>query len=188
MKAIGIVGSPRKDGNTEIITRHALKAIEEEGIETELIRLTGLDIRPCNACMACQNEETCPIADDLLPIYAKMKVANAIILASPVYYGSATALLKALMERTGYIATHNGRLFEGKVGGPLVVARRSSQYFTSAQLSFWFHVLGFFMPGSIHSNISFGRDKGDVENDQEGLSTARDFGKNIAFLIKKLRT
>jgi len=117
-----------------------------------------------------------------------MKAADAIILTSPVYYGSATALLKALMERTGYIATHNGRPFEGKVGGPFVVARRSGQYFTSAQLSFWFHVQGFFMPGSIHSNISFGRDKGDVENDQEGLSTARNFGKNIAFLIKKLRT
>jgi len=188
MKAIGIVGSPRKNGNTEIITRHALKAIEEERIETELIRLAGLNIQPCNACMACQNEETCPIADDLFPIYTKMKLADAIILASPVYYGSATALLKALMERTGYIATHNGRLFEGKVGGPFIVARRSSLYFTAAQLSFWFHVLGFFMPGSIHSNISFGRDKGDVENDEEGLNTAWNFGKNIAFLLKKLKT
>ena len=104
MKAIGIVGSPRTNGNTEIITAHALSAIEEEGIGTELIRLAGLDIRPCNACMACQKEETCPIDDDLLPIFTRMKVADAIILGSPVYYGSATALLKALMERTGYIA------------------------------------------------------------------------------------
>lgn len=187
MKAIGIVGSPRENGNTEIITRHILKAIEQEGIETELTRLAGLDIRPCNACMACQNEETCPIADDLFPIYTKMKTADAIILTSPVYYGSATALLKAFMERAGYIAKHNGRPFEGKVGGPFVVARRSSQYFTSAQLSFWFHGQGFFMPGSIHSNISFGRDKGEVENDPEGLDTAWNFGKNMAFLVKKLK-
>ncbi len=188
MKAIGIVGSPRENGNTEIITRHVLKAIEQEGIETELIRLAGLDIRPCNACMACQNEETCPIADDLFPIYTKMKTADAIILTSPVYYGSATALLKAFMERAGYIAKHNGRPFEGKVGGPFVVARRSSQCFTSAQLSFWFHGQGFFMPGSIHSNISFGRDKGEVENDPEGLGTAWNFGKNMAFLVKKLKS
>lgn len=187
MKTISIVGSPRKNGNTEIITRHTLEAIEEEGIETELIRLAGLDIRPCNACMVCQKEETCPINDDLFPIYTKMKEADAIILASPVYYGSATALLKALMERTGYIARNNGRLFEGKVGGPLVVARRTGQNFTLAQLSYWFHALGFFMPGSIHPNASFGRDKGDVEKDQEGLTTAWNFGKNIAFLIKKLQ-
>lgn len=50
MKAIGIVGSPRKNGNTEILTRHTLRAIEEEGIETELVTLAGLKIQPCNAC------------------------------------------------------------------------------------------------------------------------------------------
>jgi len=51
VKAIAIVGSPRKNGNTEILARHTLKAIEEEGVGTELIRLCGLDIKPCNACM-----------------------------------------------------------------------------------------------------------------------------------------
>ena len=56
MKALGIVGSPRKNGNTEIITSHTLKAIAEEGIETELIPLAGLDIRPCNACMVFQKK------------------------------------------------------------------------------------------------------------------------------------
>lgn len=186
MKAIGISGSPRKNGNTEIITRHTLKAIEEEGLDTELISLAGLDIRPCTACMVCSNRETCPIKDDLLPIYAKMKEADAIIISSPVYYGSATALIRGLMERAGFIAAHNGRQFEGKVGGSLAIARRSSQYFTEAQMTFWFHTLGFFMPGSIHPNIAFGREKGDVENDEEGMNTAWRFGKNIALLVNKL--
>ncbi len=106
MKAIAIVGSPRKNGNTEILTEHTLQAIAEEGLETELIRLAGLDIRPCNACMVCREEEPqpCPINDDLYPVYGKMLEADAIILASPVYFGSATALLKAFIERTGYIA------------------------------------------------------------------------------------
>ncbi len=190
MKAIGIVGSPRKSGNTEILTRHTLKAIEEEGIETELIRLAGLDIQPCNACMVCRNEEEqCPIDDDLFPIYTKMKEAEAIILASPVYFGSATALLKAFMERTGYIGGYTGRrVFAGKVGGPLVVARRAGQTFTFAQIMYWFHILGFFMPGSTYWNIAFGREKGEVPNDEEGMKTAWNFGKNIAFLVKKLKT
>ena len=187
MKAIGIVGSPRKNGNTEAITRHALMAIGEEGIETELIKLAGLDIRPCNACLKCKNEEKCPIDDDLFPIYTKMKEADAIILASPVYFSSATSLLKALMERAGYLAYNNGRPFEGKVGGPLVVARRAGQNFTLAQITYWFHVLGFYVPGSTYWNITFGRDKGDVGKDQEGLTTVWNFGKNIAFLVKKLR-
>ena len=187
MKAVGIVGSPRKNGNTEIITQHTLKAIKEEEIETELIRLAGLDIRPCDACGVCRKGEPCPIDDDLLPIYTKMKEADAIVLASPVYYGSVTALLKALMERAGYIAGHNGRIFAGKVGGPLTVARRAGQNFTHAQLTFWFHILGFYVPGSTYWNIAFGRDKGEVTGDEEGLRTAWNFGKNIAFLVKRLK-
>ena len=73
VRAIGIVGSPRKNGNTEILTRHTLKAIAEEGLEIELIRLAGRDIQPCNACMMCKEEENCPIEDDFLPIYNRMK-------------------------------------------------------------------------------------------------------------------
>ncbi len=186
MKAIGIVGSPRENGNTEILTRHTLKAIEEEGLDTELIRLAGLDIRPCDACRACREEEQCPIDDDLFPIYTKMKEAEAIILASPVYYGSATALLKALMERTGHISGSR-RVFAEKVGGPLVVARRAGHNFTFAQIMYWFHILGFFMPGSTYWNIAFGREKGEVEEDEEGFRTAWNFGKNIALLVKKLK-
>ena len=187
MKAIGIVGSPRKAGNTEILTRHTLKAIEEEGLETELVRLAGLDIQPCNACMVCRSEERCPINDDLFPIYTKMKEADAIILASPVYYGSATALLKALMERAGYISRPK-QAFAGKVGGPLVVARRAGQNFTFAQIMYWYQILGFFMPGSTYWNIAFGREKGEVEGDEEGLATAWNFGLNVALLVKKLKT
>jgi multimeric flavodoxin WrbA len=188
MKAIGIVGSPRKNGNTEFLTKHTLKSIAEEGLETELIRLAGLDIRPCTACDACLKKEQCPIKDDMFPIYEKMKQAEAIILASPVYFSSVSALLKGLMERAGFIAGRNGKVFQGKVGGPLVAARRAGQNLTHAQLSLWFHVNGFFMPGSTYWNIAFGRRKGDVANDEEGLDTVWNFGKNVAFLVKKLNT
>lgn len=188
MKAIAIVGSPRKNGNTEILARHTLKAIEEEGLETELIRLAGLDIKGCNACMVCEKEERCPIKDDLWSIYLKMKEADAIILASPVYFSSATPEMKALMDRAGYIAYWKGGVFEGKVGGPLVVAERSGQNFTIAQLNYWFSILGFFVPGSTNWNIAFGAEKGDVEKDEEGLKAVWNFGKNVAFLVKKLKT
>ena len=188
MKVIGIVGSPRKNGNTELLTAHTLKAVAEEGLDTELIRLAGLEIRPCNACMVCQKEERCSIEDDLFPVYLKMKQADGIILASPVYFGSATALIKALIERTGYISRWNGDPFRGKVGGPLVVARRAGKNFTFAQLTLWFQILGFFIPGSTYWSVAIGRERGEVEHDDEGLKTARTFGKNVAFLIKKLRS
>jgi len=187
LKAIGIVGSPRKSGNTELLTEHTLKAIAEEGLETELIRLAGLDIRPCNACMVCRDEERCPIDDDLFPLYQKSKEADAIILASPVYFASATALLKAYMERAGYIA-RPGMHFRGKVGGPLVVARRAGKTFTFAQIMFWFQINDMIVPGSTYWNVAVGREKGEVSGDEEGMTTAWNFGKNVASLVKKLKT
>ena len=187
MKVVAIVGSPRKGGNTEALSAHALKAVAEEGLQTELIPLAGLDIRGCTACMACAKEETCSIQDDLWPIYEKMKAADGIILASPVYYGSCTALPKGLMERTGFISRHAANGFKGKVGGPLVVARRAGHNFTVAEIDFWYHILGMTVPGSTYWNIAFGREPGDLAKDEEGLRTAWNFGKNLAFVLKKLK-
>jgi len=184
VKAVGIVGSPRQGGNTEILTAHCLKAMAEEGLDTELIRLAGLDIRGCNACGYCFENDGCSIEDDLQPIFAKMLAADAIIVASPVYFGSATALVKGLLERTGYMSR---RRFAGKVGGPLVVARRAGQNFTFAELLFWFHINQIINPGSTYWNMAFGREKGEVEKDEEGMKTAWNFGKNVARVAKKMR-
>lgn len=186
MKVIGIVGSPRRNGNTEALTKHALQPVEAEGIDTELIRLADIEIKPCNACMVCLKEENCPIKDDLLPVYEKMKEAQGIILASPVYFGSATPQIKALMDRSGYLARHNKNAFSGKVGGPLVVARRAGQVFTFIQLLLWFMINGMIVPGSTYWNVAFGRNKGEVESDTEGMRTVANFGQNIGRLVKKL--
>jgi multimeric flavodoxin WrbA len=186
MKTLAIVGSPRKGGNTEQYTQHTLKAIAEEGIETEMVSLAGKDIRPCTACMACRGTENCPIDDDLMPIYRKMKEADAIVIASPVYFQDSSALTRAFLERCGYISLQNGRAFAGKVGGPLVVARRSALSLTFAEMVLWFVGQRFFIPGTMA--FAFGRDKGDVLKDEEGMTAARDFGKGVAFLLKKLKT
>ena len=187
MKAIGIVGSPRKGGNTEILTAHCLKAIAEEGFETELVRLAGLDIRGCNACGYCfEHEGECSIEDDLQPVFDKMVGADALIVGAPVYFGSAASLVKGLLERAGYMS-RRGRVFAGKVGGPLVVARRAGQNFTFAELLYWFHIMQVVNPGSTYWNVAFGREKGEVEKDEEGLRTVWNFGKNVASVAKKLR-
>jgi len=186
LKALGIVGSPRKGGNTEILTAHCLQAIAEEGLGTELVSLAGLDIKGCNACGYCSDHDGCSIEDDLQPIYAKMVVADAIVVASPVYYSSATSLVKGFLERAGYMSRGSG-VFKGKVGGPLVVARRGGQNFTVAELLFWFHIMQVINPGSTYWNMAFGREKGEVKQDEEGLNIAWNFGKNIANLVKKLK-
>lgn len=185
MKAIGIVGSPRINGNTEIIVAHCLKAIAEEGIETELIRLAGLNITGCKACGYCfKHPGECATKDDMQAVRKKMIAADAIIVGSPVYYGSATALVKGLLERAGYC--ERGAL-AGKVGGPLVVARRGGTNFTFAELNFWFHLNGITAPAGTYWGMAIGREKGEVEKDEEGMMTAWNFGKNVAKMVKKLR-
>ena len=188
MAVIGIVGSPRINGNTEIITNHTLNAIAEEGFATELVHLAKLDIRPCTACRMCTEGEKCSIDDDLFHVYNKMKEAEGIIFASPVYCGSATALIKALMERTSYMALWNGQPFRNKVGGSIAVARRGGHNFTLAQLNFWFQAMGMIVPGSTYWNMAIAQQKGDVNEDKEGLQTAWQFGKNLAALLKCLNT
>jgi multimeric flavodoxin WrbA len=184
MKALGISGSPRIDGNTMLITRHALNAMAEEGIQTELLSLSGLSILGCNSCLACKDEERCVLEDDLMPVYEKMKAADGIIISTPVYFGSATALVKGLMERTGFIVRNNRGTFRGKVGGPLVVARRGGLTFTLAQMNFWFQTLEFYMTGVPRWNIAVGNAKGAVADDREGMEGAWTLGKNLAFLMK----
>jgi multimeric flavodoxin WrbA len=187
MKAIAITASPRKNGNTDVLTRHVLKALEEEGFDTQLVRLCDLKIEPCNACMVCEKEERCPIKDDMWPIYTRMKEADAIILASPVYFGSATPEMKAFMDRAGFVAYWH-RTLERKVGGPISVAERNGTNFTIAQMAFWFLILGCFVPGSSDWPGAFGSKQGEVEKDEMGLKAAWDFAKNVAFLVKKLKS
>ena len=189
MKIIGIVGSPRTKGNTETITRIALEAVETEGVETELITLAGKDIRPCDGCRVCKETGTCHIDDDLPPILEKMLEADGIILATPVYYGSATPQIKALIDRSGYSTSKDGRRpFENKVGGPIVVARRAGQNFTYAQLMFFFMITGMIVPGSTYWNIAFGRHKDEVNGDEEGVRTVKHFGKKLAWLANRIAT
>ena len=187
MKALGIVGSPRKGGNSEILTAHCLKAIAEEGLDTELVSLAGLNISGCTACGYCfEHPGECSQKDDMQPIYEKMKVTDAYIVASPVYFGSATGLVKSFLERAGFIALGK-RPFAGKVGGPLVVARRAGKSFTFTELMQWFHIQQIINPGSTYWNVAIGREKGEVSGDEEGMRTAWNFGKNVASLVKKLK-
>jgi len=187
IRIIGIVGSPRVGGNTELLVMEALRAAEEEGAQVELIRLAGKEIKPCEACLTCRETKECRIKDDFQEIFNKMVDADGIILASPVYFSSATPQIMALIDRAGYVSIARGRVFENKVGGPLVVARRAGQNFTFAQLLFFFLHQGMIVPGSTYWNVAFGRDKGDVLRDEEGLKTARNFAKKIVWLIKKIK-
>jgi multimeric flavodoxin WrbA len=183
MKVVGIVGSPRLGGNTETLTRIALEEIGKRGLETELITLAGKKIQPCDGCKSCVKTGKCHFKDDFDAIFAKVKEADGVILATPVYYGAATPQITALISR--FYSTR-GKPLKRKVGGPIVVARRAGKNFTFAQLMFFFMIHEMIVPGSTYWNVAFGRGKGEVEKDEEGVGIIKNFARNVAWLIKKL--
>ena len=137
--------------------------------------------------MECTKKLKCAIEDDFDPIFRKMIDAGGIIVGSPVYFGSATPEIMALLDRAGYVSRRHGHLFARKVGGPIAVARRVGQNFTFAQLLMWFSINGMIVPGSTYWNIAFGGKKADVLDDKEGVETIRTFAENMAWLLEKIR-
>lgn len=189
MKAIAINGSPRTGGNTEILLQRCLERLRSEKIETEFVPLGTRLVKPCTACNGCaqMKNRTCAVKDDEFhPIFESMVQADIIVVGSPVYFGSATPNLMALLDRAGYVSRANGNLFSRKLGGPIAVARRAGQNFTYAQMAFWFTINDMILPGSTYWNIAIGRKPGEVNEDEEGLKTVDRFAENLAWLAHKL--
>jgi len=100
MKILGLFGSPRRGGNTDLLLEEALKGAQAEGAEVERLYLTDFNITPCRECLQCYNEGHCIILDDMQKIYPKLIDADVIILASPIFFYNVTAWAKALIDRT----------------------------------------------------------------------------------------
>jgi multimeric flavodoxin WrbA len=188
MKTLAISGSPRPRGNTYALLQEALKVLAQHGMDTEYISLHGKTILGCKACLKCAKDKNrCAQEDDFMPIFTAMAQADGIIVGSPVYFGSATPELMALLDRAGYVARQGDNHFRRKVGSPIVVARRAGVNFTYAQLHFWYVIMGMYVPGSSYWPIAYGLKPGDVSSDAEGLKTVHDLMDNMAFLMEKLK-
>ena len=190
MKVVAFNGSGRKNGNTALLMRRLLGVLEAEGIETELIQLAGEHIHGCNACRICfsTRNNRCIIEDDNVNAYIqKMIEADGIVLGSPVYFSMMSPELKALIDRAGYVALANDYIFKRKVGAAVVAVRRAGAIPTFDAINHFFLISQMIIPASSYWNVGVGRKKGDVENDEEGMQTMETLGKNMAWLIKKLK-
>jgi multimeric flavodoxin WrbA len=190
MRVIAFNGSARKDGNTAILIRRVFQILEKEGIETELIQLAGEQIHGCTACGTCrriQNKQ-CKIVNDNVNAYIeKMIAADGIIFGSPTYFSMVTPEIKAIIDRTGFVSRANKDLFKGKVGAAVVAVRRAGGIPTFDAINHFFLINQMIVPGSSYWNIGIGLGKGEVEKDEEGLKTMDDLGKNMAWLLKKIK-
>jgi multimeric flavodoxin WrbA len=102
VKVLGIVGSPRKGGNTDALVEEVLEGARSKGAETEKIYLDGLKIRPCDACELCSENGECAIKDDFQLILQKIKESDGIVLGSPIYCSTVTAQTKILIDRIDF--------------------------------------------------------------------------------------
>ncbi len=189
MKVVAFNGSARKDGNAAILVRRALEELESEGIETEMVQLSGERIRGCTACSGCieKKDRRCTVDDDVVnDCIEKMVEADGMILASPTYFADVSAEMKALIDRAGFVARANDDLFRRKVGAAVVAVRRAGAIHAFDSINHFFFISQMIVPGSSYWNLGMGWAKGDVLEDEEGLETMRVLGSNMAWLLKKI--
>jgi multimeric flavodoxin WrbA len=187
MKILGISGSPRKGQNCEKMIGTVLKLAEERGFETDSVFLSISKIAPCTACGACREKDCCVIEDDMEKVYEKMREADGIIVAAPVYMGNYPAQLKALFDRSVLLRRKNFAL-KNKVGAALSVggSRNGGQEKTIQSIHDWMHIHGMIIVGD---DAHFGGIAWNpVEEDTVGMQTVRDTAAKLCDVLEIIET
>lgn len=189
MKVLAINSSARKDGNTAILINTVFEELNKEGIETEMIQLSGKIIEPCKACWACGGQKNCVHKNDCFQeIFEKMTKADGIILGSPVYTANISANMQAFLERAAVVTDMNSseKLFQHKAGAAVVAARRGGALNALDAMNHFFMLQNMFLVGSSYWPMAYGQMPGDVLKDEEGINTMRTLGQNMAYLLKTI--
>lgn len=182
MKVLLFNGSTRKNGCTYVALSEVAKALNDEGIETEIVQMGAGAVRECIGCNQCVGKGKCVFADDVVNEWLeKATTADGFVFGSPVYYAHPTGQLLSVLDRLFYAG---GSLFAHKPGAAIVTARRAgttasldvlNKYFTDAQMP---------MVSSTYWNMVHGPAPELVGQDLEGLQTMRNLGRNMAWLLK----
>lgn len=189
MKVVAFNGSPRRDGNTAALLGFVLKELYDQGIETELVHLKGpiSGCIACNKCFEMQNGRCTRDNDIINQCILKMTLADGIILGSPTYFADLTPEMKALIDRSGFVAKANGDLFKRKVGAAVVAVRRAGAIHVFDSINHFFLISQMMIPGSSYWNIGMGLAEKDVERDEEAVQIMKTLGQNMGWLLKKIK-
>ena len=181
MKVLILNGSPRKGGNTSIALDEMVRIFEADGIEAEVVQVGNKTVRGCIACGTCAEKGKCVFDDVVNELAPKFEAADGLVIASPVYYGSANATLIACLDRLFYSTSFDKTM---KVGASVVVARRGGLSATFDELNKYFLISNMPVASSQYWNSVHGREPGQAAQDAEGLQTMRVLARNMAFLMK----
>jgi multimeric flavodoxin WrbA len=184
VRVLGIAGSPRRHGNSERLLEAALDGARAAGAEVDELVVVAEGIAPCNGCNACSVTGECTLVDRMRDVYPQLDAADAIIVASPVYFATVPAVLKALYDRCQpYWARRYvlGRQIERRRPGALLLAGGGGDPYghTCAETTTRsvFAVLGLDYRGELFVEAD---SASDTSRDPEALARARDIGAALA--------
>ncbi len=181
MKILGMVGSYRRNGNSEILAKEALMGAEEAGAEVELLHMTDYRIEACQGFGLCLfRKEGCHIVDDLKLIWSKIDDSDGILLSVPCYFLESTAVLKQLIDRA-WVLAHRGT-FRGKYASVMVpYATRGWIPYPMLQPNIFFGILGLKV---IHRAVFNIQGLGEVVHHEEAIEKAHKIGTELAQAIQ----
>lgn len=184
MKVVAINGSPRAKGNTGIALEIMAKELREQGIDVEIIQVGQLAIHGCISCGYCATspDHRCVFQDDIVnETAAKMRQADGLILASPTYYAGIAGTMKSFLDRVFYSSSD---YFKFKVATSISVVRRAGGVDVVHQLNNYLNLAETILPPSQYWTSAYGREKGEVLQDGEGVQTLRKNARAMAWLLK----
>jgi multimeric flavodoxin WrbA len=184
LRVLGISGSPREGGNTEIMVKEALEGARQSGAEVEFVSLAGKRVGGCQACVECGKGGKCAVDDDMQALFPKLVAADVLIIGSPIYFGMISAQTKALLDRT-YFLSKTGRKLEGKVGCVITVGGRAGHEFSAAYLLDFMTLQGIVLPGRAFAQ-SYSRELGAAAREEKALRDARSLGERAVKTALKL--
>ena len=188
MKVVAFNGSPNRYGNTHTAIKMVTDELEDQGIETEIIHIGKKAIKGCTGCGHCfkLKNETCIFTEDKVNEWIqKMKLADGIILGSPVHWSGISGTMKSFLDRAFYVTgAANPGMLRHKVGVSVAAVRRSGGLPAIQQLNNYILYSEMIMPSSNYWNVIHGAKPEEVNEDIEGTQIMRVLGKNMAWTMK----
>lgn len=187
MKVLVFNGSAHINGCTARALTELENTLHDNGVDTERINIANRDIRGCIACNHCREHGQCVFNDLVNETAPKFAEADGIVVGTPVYYAHANGQAIAFLDRLFYstMATVDKTM---KVGAAVISSRRAGSTSAMDEINKYFTISSMPVISSTYWNEVHGFKAADVDNDLEGLQTMRNLGRNMAFLIKAIRS
>ena len=181
MKVLLVNGSPHEKGCTYTALAEVEKALQEQGVETEIVHIGGKTIQGCRGCWSCLKAGKCIFDDEVNAFVEKAKEADGFVFGTPVYYASANGTLVSFMDRVFY---SGGKHLAYKPAASVVSCRRGGASTTFDVLNKYYTINRMPVVSSNYWNEIHGNKASEAAQDEEGLQTMRVLGYNMAWLLK----